>query len=526
MIKTPLSFADTPFFSTLVKDYVAHNERVLPFSKYFPDWKVLDGFSKQNYPLKIDRNLLCDVLLQQYEGFDSSNIRKNIALLRQENSFCVVTAHQLCLMGGPLYFVIKIANAIRLSRELAVRFPDRNFVPVYWMGSEDHDFEEINHIRLFGQKISWENKQGGPVGRYTTEGIMPLVSTLQDILGNDAFAEELIELMKTAYSQENMQLATRALVHQLFGKYGLVIVNGDDRLLKKAMIPVIKDELLHQSSAPRVAEQSKALEEAGYHAQATPREINLFFLRPNKRERLEWLADEGMFAAGDRRFGREELLDILEQQPESFSPNVVLRPVFQQGVLPAIAFIGGGGELAYWMQLGKVFELHNTAFPVLVARTSLLYINAGLGKKISKLNLSLTDLFLDTEVLKKQFATADNQSEIDFSDVQAELEKWMNVARLRLEAIDKTLGPVAGAELQKMTKAVEQLQGRAVRTLKQKAETELRQIEQIKESLFPDGGLQERTDNFMNIYAKEGPAFIDMLVNDLLPIEEEFVVVG
>lgn len=519
-----IPFSDTGYFSKLISDYTSRAEAVTTFSRRFADTDAVSELLHQPYPLKIDRGLLSETILRQYNGIEiSEQVGVNIERLRSEDTFCVVTAHQLNLFGGPLYFVIKIANTISLCRKLKEQFPDKHFVPVYWMGSEDHDFEEVNHIRLFGKSLSWEDKQGGAFGRYSTESLNPLIDQLQEILGADADHDGLMGTINTAYSLPNIEQAARYLVNAIFGIHGLVIVNGDDRVLKAAMIPSFEEELFGQASEPLVREQSRMLEEAGYHAQASPRPINLFYLSPGKRERIERLED-GSFMAGDLRFSTEDLKSILQNTPEAISPNVILRPVFQQSVLPSVAFIGGGGEMAYWMQLATVFDLHQTVFPVLIPRTSLLYLPKGQLKRLDKLGLKVTDLFKEREALKREYALEHSKEDPDLSKQKQQLEYIFQEVRAKAEAIDATLGPASGAEAQKALNALDQLQGRMIRAIKQQQDTSLRQIDHLYDQLFPDGVLQERKDNFMNFYARQGQSFIELLIDTLMPIDQEFVV--
>jgi len=519
-----LPFSDTGYFSKLVTDYTSRSEAVAAFSRRFAELQAVAELLEQPYPLKIERGLLSETILHQYDGMEiSEQVQGNIELLRKENTFCVVTAHQLNLFGGPLYFVIKIANAISLSRKFQEQFPDKHFVPVYWMGSEDHDFEEVNHIRLFGKTLTWDDKQGGAFGRYTTESLQPLIEQLRELLGADADRDGLMAIIETAYSLPNIERAARYLVNALFGAHGLVIVNGDDHILKAAMKPVFSEELFGQASEPLVQVQSRELEEAGYHAQASPRPINLFYLSPGNRERIERLED-GSFVAGELHFSAEALASILEQKPEAISPNVILRPVFQQSVLPAVAFVGGGGELAYWMQLPTVFDLHSASFPVLVPRTSLMYLPKAQLKRMEKLGLELSDLFKDKELLKKAYALEHSKEDPDLSGYKQQLEHIFQEVRAKAEAVDATLGPASGAEAQKAMNALDQLQGRMIRAIKHQQETSLRQIDHLFEQLFPEGGLQERKDNFMNFYARQGQGFIELLIEALMPIEHQFVV--
>lgn len=520
----PLTFLETGFFSKLIVDYVTHQAALLPFARYRHQIGSISDVISEHYPLFIGRDTLTQAISTQYEGIERTELTaNNIQSLRNDHTFCVVTAHQLCLLGGPLYFVIKIANTISLCRELNKQYPENHFVPVYWMGSEDHDFEEVNHIRLFGKQLSWDDRQGGAVGRYSTETIEEVLHELEQLLGNAPFKSDIMQMMQKTYSQPNMQNSTRELVNELFGKYGLVIVNGDDPLLKKAYSSVMREELQNGISHQLVNEQNQLLEAAGYHAQASGREINLFLLSKNSRDRIIRNAD-GSFKAGNQSFTEEAILDLLESHPEQFSPNVILRPLFQQSVLPAACFIGGGGELAYWMQLGKVFDHFGVKYPLLTARTSLMYLNDNQEKKRVKLGLSYSDLFLSADALKKQFALSHTEADTDISSQKEEILKIMHQLSQMGANIDKTLGPSIAADAKKTEHLLEQIQQKLIRAVKQRHEQDLKQIDTLLNQLFPEGGLQERKDNFLNFYSYKGPSFIEALVDHLLPLSHQMVI--
>lgn len=523
MHTTNFKFEQTGYFSSLLKDYVANSKSLNLFLSYEYSWQGIQNATENRNDFVLNRAELPFILFAQYEGFEiSTAVSSNIESLSNSQTYCVVTAHQLSLFGGPLYYVIKIANAIRLCKELKTKFPDRDFVPVYWVGSEDHDFEEVNHIHLFGKKIIWNHQQGGAVGRYSTTQIQETLDSVKEILGASVYAAELMDILSQAYQQPTVAKAGRFLVNALFGTYGLVIVDGDDAALKKQMIPVFEQELISKLSFSEVNKQSALLQSAGYHAQAKPREINLFLLSDRKRERI--IEENGRFKAGEEVFEQQELLNLLKTHPERFSPNVILRPLYQQTVLPSVAFIGGGGEIAYWMQLKSVFEVYQGFFPVLIPRTSLMITSAAQRKKLDKLGLIYLDIFKETQVLKKEYLLQHAEIQPDFSEEKSKILEIMLYVQQKMEQADKTLGPLAGAEAQKMASILDNLQNRLLKAEKQKQDVSLQQIEQLKLQLFPEGNLQERVDNFMNWYAKSGSEIIKALIECLCPVEQEFVV--
>ncbi len=524
-----IPFSQTHFFSKLILDYIDGKKEVADFYTYRPTLDVVEQLIEDKQKENIDRNALVNILKKQYDAcanlaLTDANIQQ-IQTLGDEQTFCVVTAHQLNIFGGPLYFIYKIAQTISTCNQLKIKFPQYHFVPIYWMGSEDHDFEEINHVHLYNKKIEWTDKQGGITGAYQPSSITACIDELETILGAKPFTSEIIDIIRKAYTQPTLALATRYLVHKLFGEYGLVIVDGNDAALKTLISSVIEDELLHQNSIQLVTQQLQALESKGYKQQAFPRKINLFYISQNSRERIEWNATSDTYNVLNTTisFSQKYILDELKNFPERFSPNVILRPLYQQKVLPSIAYIGGAGELAYWLQLKLVFDFYKVQFPQLLLRNSaLLYSNDTL-QKIEKLNLSILDFFADIDAIKNRFATQQASDNLDVSDVKSTMQTAFEKLQTIAQNTDASLVNTVGAELQKTLQSVDALQKRFVKSLKQKNETELNRIEKIKSTLFPNQSLQERVENFSVYYAMYGPTFITDLIQDFDVYHKQFL---
>lgn len=516
MTVTNLSFQQTNLFSNLILDYVSQQDKVQEFYHYPSTSDVIEKIIEDKKREPIDRDLLKETIQHQYEGFKISPLLlDNIESLQNENTFCVVTAHQLNIFGGPLYYIFKIAQTISTFRQLKEKYPDYNFVPVYWMGSEDHDFEEINHINLFGKKIEWTDKQGGAIGVYDTASILPLVDELKALLGTAQYTDELIGLFKMVYSNADLSKATRFLVNALFGEYGLMVIDGNDKVFKQLFKQVIIDELFNRNSYKLVMEQLLKLESKGYKQQATPREINLFYLSKNSRERIEWDGISAIFKVVNTSiaFTKEEMLEEVENYPERFSPNVILRPLYQQMVLPSLAYIGGAGEIAYWLQLMPVFEHYKINYPQLLLRNSALLVNENILKKIEKLDFQLPDFFKEMETLKKAYVAAHTEKDIDLGVYKAAIASEFDKLKELTKNIDASLGNTVGAEMQKSLQSIEAIEKRLMKSLKQKNETALNQIEKIKLQLFPDNSLQERIENFSYYYSVMGNSFIQQLIH-------------
>ena len=246
MEASKIPYQETNKFSKLVVDYVNENPTIEPFINHFP---TLDNFEKQIIEKRnhsVDREILVEVLQQQNSNLSLSNqSQQNIEHLLIKDTLTVTTGHQICIFTGPLYFIYKIISTINLCEQLTAEYPTNNFVPIFWMASEDHDFQEINHIHLFGKKIEWESEQNGAVGRMNLDGFVTVLDELKSVLGTSENAKELISLFDKTYLQhDNLADATRYLVNELFGEYGLIILDGDDKKLKKQFISIVKKDIL------------------------------------------------------------------------------------------------------------------------------------------------------------------------------------------------------------------------------------------------------------------------------------------
>ncbi|MBK6521479.1 MAG: bacillithiol biosynthesis cysteine-adding enzyme BshC [Sphingobacteriaceae bacterium] len=334
--KHTLSFEDTGLLNALVQDYLLKKKDTEQLYVSFPD---IDGYKKILGDTKLyatlDRKILVQSLLQQAQAVTNTSKESlaNISQLGNTNCFTVTTGHQLCLFTGPLYFIYKIISTINLSEWLNKSFPDKKFVPVYWMASEDHDFEEVNHAFAYGKKIEWKSDEKGAVGSFKTKSIGSVISELETVLGPGENSEELISLFKNAYlNHDSLDKATRFLVNELFGQYGLVIADGNDKTLKQELKALIKKDIFENIPAKKANETIAYLQTKKYSVQVNPRDVNCFYLDENGRHRIEKTGDSYSLIGANKIFSKSELEKIIDVSPEKISPNVVLRPMYQQHI--------------------------------------------------------------------------------------------------------------------------------------------------------------------------------------------------
>ncbi|HXD91733.1 MAG TPA: bacillithiol biosynthesis cysteine-adding enzyme BshC [Bacteroidia bacterium] len=524
--KTVAPFEKTNFFSKLFLDYVSDGPsgKLSGFYTYQPSAEGIKKFVSDNAYNNLNRTLLTNELLAQNHDITLSEAsKKNIDSLKNKTTYTVTTGHQLCLATGPAYFIYKIISVINLCESLNKQNPSNHFVPVYWMASEDHDFEEINHINLFNKKITWATEQKGKVGTFALDGMAVFLTEIKQALGESEQAQKLELLLANAYSRNNLTAATRYLVNELFGAYGLVILDGDSKTLKQEFIAEIKKDIFESAAYKSVTSTNEKLKQQGYDAQVTPREINIFYVDKNIRERIVKEGDAFKVLNTDITFSKEEIEKLIDTETEKFSPNVVLRPMYQQKILPNAVYVGGPGELAYWLQYKAMFDEAKIAYPVLVPRNFIFYLDKNLQQKMQKLNLITQDFFTKKDKLIKSYALG--QQPFSLEKEKEGLKVLYDNIRTEISKVDKTLEAASEAELQKNLKSLEMLEQKGIRSIKQKNEQTINQIETIFTRLFPNDVPQERYENFLRFCLTNSDFINDIKINTLSFIDEKKVVV-
>lgn len=521
-----IPYSEVPLFSQRDKAYIDEVPALRPFYKYSVEIESFRQVIQDKRKDATDRQLLVEVLKDQHSKYSHPAVRANIEKLASPNTFTLVTAHQPSLFTGPLYYIFKNISVINLARQLNEHYPEFHFVPVFLTGGEDHDFEEVNHLHLFNRTLTWESGETGSVGQMSTKTLRPVLDDLQGILGESDLAKEIFQLIeRTHTSNERYADAALELAHELFKKYGLVVFDASDRRFKKSFAPIIREEIFKQVSKPLVEETFEKLAAAGYPSQAFPREINFFYLGEQFRERI--VEEDGQFKVlnTDLSFSPSEMETEIEQHPERFSPNVIMRPLMQELVLPNLAYIGGGGELAYWLERKSQFEHFGLNFPMLIRRNSSMWIDRGSTKRIEKLGLSLSELWDDIDLLLKNYLVKHSDTEFSLQAEQTELEALFLKISEKAKAIDPSLERAVLAEHAKAKKGLENMETRLLRAEKQRHDQAVSQIRSLKEKLFPNNGLQERHDNFLSLYLKYGDGFFDTLLANFDPLEKRFLVI-
>lgn len=515
MKKISVDRRDTSFFSDLANEL---NDQQENLTKYLQNPINLESFGAQlalkreSFPME-NRLILNKVLTEQLSPyFHFEKVKQNVERLKEENTFTVTAGHQLNLYGGPLYLIYKIIDTIRLAEKLQERYKDSCFVPVFWLATEDHDFEEINHVHLFRDTLTWDSNQKGPVGRFSLDDMGDFKQELTDkFQNNSAFADYLA----SQYTAANLAQATTQLLMELVGDYGVVIIDADHADLKSLFAPIVEKEIETHFAEAAISKTTAELENDGYFGQAHARPINLFYIKDQLRERIIPLKN-GHFEIGEKEWEKTALLTELESHPERFSPNVVLRPVYQETILPNLCYLGGGGEMAYWLQLKAMFEVAGVPYPLIKVRNSVQLIDKTSVKRLDKLELQYTDIFSSIHDVKKQFVMENSDEELDFAQLNDASTQLSVLLEEMITNVDKGLVGYAKSEITKIQKQIEGVKEKMVRHQKKKYEDAMNQIDGVYEKLFPNNGLQERYENMIPYLAKYGNKEFVKTIYDLI----------
>ena len=521
-----LPLESTGSFEKTIISYINGHKSLKKLYDFEPD---LEGFRQRiaaGVSSGVDRPLLVSILKDQYAPLNLSKdfpAMINVEALLDSNTYCVTTGHQLNIFSGPLYVLYKLITTINLTEKLKQEFPENNFVPVYWMATEDHDIDEINHISLFSKKILYESSFHGKSGELKLDGFDVVIKSVIEILGDTGFAKEIIQFLKDAYSTStNLAEATRKWTNSLLGKYGLVILDADVPLLKKNFAKVMEKELREQFTIPLVNKAMDLLSPE-FTVQVNPREINLFYINNETRNRIVKKANSFEVLNTNLTFSEDQILLELESHPEKFSPNVLLRPIYQETILPNLAYVGGPSEITYWLELKFVFNELKLNMPILILRNCAMVADRSTIAKWSKLGFQTVDLFRPENELIRTFLESKNLAQFSLTESSEKLSAIFDKISLEISNVDHSLKATADSEKQKALNSLKLIEEKVVRAMKRKEETEVNQIIKVREKFFPGDTLQERHDTLLPFYLKWGNEFIEEIKKSFDPFDKNFV---
>jgi bacillithiol biosynthesis cysteine-adding enzyme BshC len=528
-----ISFTEIPGQSPLYLDYLYNFKKTAKYyikdfrneAIYEPHFK--DVLSKH----PTDRKLVTQAIKNQYISKRiSTKTSQNIKLLEEKNTLAIVTGQQLGVVGGPLYTIYKTITAIKLANSLSQKYPDYNFVPIFWLAGDDHDFEEISSVNIINndnkvQKISYnlnddtEREPGSVGGMVLGENIEDFIASLSDSLRPTEFTQDIIGYLGTIYQKgKTITEAFSEMMFKFFDKYGLLIFNPQAEDVKKLLIPIFRQEIEnYRVHATKLISVSAGLDEE-YHAQVKIRPINIFVNNENGRYLLDPLENnEFRLKRKKVKFSKEDLLQLLESSPEMFSPNVLLRPICQDYLFATAFYVGGPAEIAYYAQITQLYKAFNLATPIAYPRMSATIVEKSVQALTQKYDLTVNDYFeLKKEIFNK---VASKISEFDiegkFEVSENRISNIFDDIKEYLTEIDKTLSePVEKSKLRTL-QYMSELKGKAESARLRKHESTLNQLQKSYTMILPNENLQERELNYFYFANKYGLGFYEYLMEKL-----------
>jgi bacillithiol biosynthesis cysteine-adding enzyme BshC len=525
-----ISFNCIPKTSPLFLDYLYHFSKVQPF---FSSWYSLDFFKRENVsgsPIEMGHRLrLCEILQDQNKSYGAgTRTLENLGRLKDKDCFAVVTGQQVGLFTGPAYTIYKALTAVKLAAHYACR--GVKAVPIFWMATEDHDIAEVDHCALLDgdsvplhvQYETGPQDSHKPVGKVVfSSSIEPPLARFLEALPNSEFKQEIAAKLADSYKPGNtFGSAFGQMMSYLFSNYGLILIDPQDERLKHLGKPVFERVLLSsQECHTLLADRNRRLIASGYHAQVLVEEdATLLFLEENAR-RKALVRENGQLKTkgSDQHFTIEELSLLIRQSPQKLSPNVLLRPVIQDFLLPTLAYVAGPSEIAYLAQVAPLYEVLGKKMPIIFPRSSFSIIEKKISKVLERYQLRFCDLFQGSEAVMKMIIekTLDQTVAQKFEQIEEEFKRRLGELEMPLKKVDQTLVDALKTTQQKVQYQIAHLRTKLVHAEAKHNEIVTRQVEKTLAILYPLKSLQERQINIFYFLSRYGMDFLAQLYEEV-----------
>jgi len=526
-----LPFSQIPHTTHLFTDFLAYSPKVKTFyprSPYINEW-----LKEQAASLKYDsprRGRVADILERQNKSWDASpKTLDNLERLRK-GAAAIVTGQQVGLFGGPMFAIYKALTAVKLAEEATAAGFDS--VPIFWLATYDHDLAEVNHVSFPGAEgvlqtlaTSSHGPAGAPVSAVGLgDEILPVLDQAAALLGDNDATKVLRETYRPG---ETLGTAFARLYARLFSDWGVIVLDASDGELHRIAGPIYQAAIERSDElAAALLKRGEALEAAGYYQQVkvTPSSVLVFTLHNGARTAIHNREQNGEFVIGSgegdaEKITKAELLRRVDSAPEQFSPNVLLRPIVQDYLLPTLAYTGGAAEAAYFAQAGAVYEALLGRITPIVPRFSATIVEPKIQRLIERHGITVLDVFNGPEALRRQLATRNLPQDLQtaFDVVNRTLATNLEAIREKLEKLDRTLVDAAQTSISKIQHQLEKLQTQAARAEAQKNELVTRHAEALSQALYPEKGLQERAIGGLYFVARYGQEILHQIHGAIQP---------
>lgn len=527
-----INFADLSGHQNLFLDYLYEFENTERFYQInFRDTlkypEIFENISSQE---KYHLAELKSIIEKQYSAKSPSKLtQKNIESIDAEKTIAVVTGQQLGILGGPLYTFYKIITAVKLCKHLKQEYDDYNFIPVFWLEGDDHDFDEVRSMKIidtannlknitYEDGLDEETNRGSVAKIELNNNIYDFFNELNESLRDTEFKKDLLDSLKKVYSPgKTFRDAFADLIFEYFDESGLIIFDPTDDDIKNLLKPVFKKEIEEfREHSEDVVKTSADLEEH-YHAQIKIKPINIFIQEEEGRFLLDPVDEEFRLKGKRKRYTKDELLQTLKENPERFSPNVLLRPICQDFLFPTGMYVGGPSEISYFAQVIPMYKEFNIQQPIIYPRSSATILESNLKDIVDKNDLNILDFFADESIMNEKLVNVLSDIEIEpmFDDSKKSMNDLFKALKSNIEELDPTLTGAIDKARDRSLNNLDQLFGKAQKARERQHETTLRQVDKVRSIIFPNGNLQERELNFLYLAHKYGPDIIKWLSDQL-----------
>ena len=515
----------------LIEKFISGDKKVLKYinSFYSKENILKQSESRSKNFSKEQRQILVKSLQDQYSKIEiSKKTLKNISSLLEPNTFCITTGHQINLFTGPLMVIYKIAQVINISNQLNLDSENFKYVPVLWIATEDHDFEEISEINLNQKKIKWEiNSNNLPVGEIEINNFKNVLRDYKDSIIDHNFKENIEEIIDNSYKEgDTLSISTLKFINSLFSEHGLIIIDANKKDLKSLFTDQLKNEIDNFSCKEKTSSQISQLKKdfESFKVQVNPSDINFFKLTDKGRKRIRY--DKKLYNVDDENsYNKDEILNLIDKSPELFSPNAIMRPLYQEIVLPNVCYVGGPNELRYWMQLKTYFDDNKVQFPILKLRNSAYIIDSKTSKKIKNSGIEIKYFIGELNELVNYKIENTSSMKVNFDSLRSNLSLQFDELRKVSLETDKSFVGALNAQEKKQKKGIDDLEKKLIKAEKKNYEAEIKTIRSIHSYLNPSNISQERYLNFGNFYSCKGPSFINYIVEKISIMDDKILII-
>ncbi len=515
----------------LIEKFILGDKKVLKYINSFYSYEniKMQSENKSKSFSNEQREVLVKSIKNQYSKIDiSEQTSKNISSLLDSKTFCITTGHQLNLFTGPLMVILKIAQVISISKKLNSEIKNFNYVPVLWIASEDHDFDEISEVNLNQKNIKWEiNSNNKPVGEIEINNIKDFLKKYKDLIIDYDFKEKLEEIIDNSFKDgDSLSMSTIKFINSLFSDHGLIIIDANKKELKNFFKPQLKNEIenfsCRENNFLQISKLKKEFE--SYKTQVNPSDINFFKLTNKGRKRVRY-NNESFDIDDENSYNKDEILNLINISPEFFSPNAIMRPLYQEIVLPNVCYVGGPNELRYWMQLKTYFDDNKVQFPILKLRNSAYIIDSKTSKKIKNSGIDIKYFVGELNELVNYKMENTSSIKVNFNSLRSNLSSQFDELRKVSLETDKSFVGALNAQEKKQKKGIDDLEKKLNRAEKKNHEAEIESLRSIHSYLHPSNINQERYLNFGNFYSLKGPSFINYIIEKISIMDDKILII-